>query len=290
MADGGEGTLDALAAASPRSERVPVRVAGPDGRPVDAVFLRLPDGTAVVELASTSGITLVDTLRPLQGHTRGFGAAIRAALDVRRDRAAAHHRRQRVDGRGSRRPARARCTPPRPRRAGGRGRRGRAPPARRTSTCRASGRCPRAACRCSRTSGTPCSARTAPRPSTGRRRAPLPRTCRCWSARCARLAALLPADPAAPGAGAAGGTGFGLLAWGASLVPGAVAVAEAAGLPGAIAAADLVITGEGRFDGQSAQRQGPRHGALARGRGRRADGARRGRDRGRARRLRRRSR
>lgn len=82
MADGGEGTLDAIAAATPAAERVAVRVTGPDDRPVDAAFLLLPDGTAVVELAMTSGITLLDPLRPLTAHTRGFGVAIRAALEA----------------------------------------------------------------------------------------------------------------------------------------------------------------------------------------------------------------
>ncbi len=66
-----------------------------------------------------------------------------------------------------------------------------------------------------------------------------------------RLAEVLGADPDAPGAGAAGGTGYGLLAWGGALTSGARAVAEAVGLPGRIASADLVITGEGRYDGQS---------------------------------------
>src|SRR3954470_21389848 len=65
LADGGEGTLEALGhdvrggggpleapghdvrAAGWRSEPV----TGPDGRPVDAAWLLLPDGTAVVEMA-----------------------------------------------------------------------------------------------------------------------------------------------------------------------------------------------------------------------------------------------
>ena len=52
--------------------------------------------------------------------------------------------------------------------------------------------------------------------------------------------------------GAAGGTGFGLLAWGARLVPGAQAVAQLIDLPARLAAASLVITGEGSFDASSA--------------------------------------
>lgn len=59
-----------------------------------------------------------------------------------------------------------------------------------------------------------------------------------------RLAAL-------PGAGAAGGLGFGLAVLGARLVPGAALVADAVGLDARIEAADLVVTGEGRFDWQS---------------------------------------
>lgn len=55
----------------------------------------------------------------------------------------------------------------------------------------------------------------------------------------------------APGAGAAGGLGFGLSLLGGRLVPGAALVADAVGLDTRIAAADLVVTGEGRFDWQS---------------------------------------
>jgi glycerate 2-kinase len=55
-----------------------------------------------------------------------------------------------------------------------------------------------------------------------------------------------------PGAGAAGGVPAGLIAvLGAETTPGAVLVAEAVGLPAALADADLVITGEGSFDSQS---------------------------------------
>jgi glycerate kinase len=54
-----------------------------------------------------------------------------------------------------------------------------------------------------------------------------------------------------PGAGAAGGLGFALLALGASRVSGFDVVADAVGLAGLVAAADLVVTGEGRLDGSS---------------------------------------
>jgi glycerate kinase len=68
----------------------------------------------------------------------------------------------------------------------------------------------------------------------------------------ARFAALLGGDPSAPGAGAAGGTGYGFAtAWGARFVPGASRIAELSGLVGALASADVLILGEGRLDATS---------------------------------------
>ncbi|MEI6862600.1 MAG: glycerate kinase, partial [Verrucomicrobiota bacterium] len=62
----------------------------------------------------------------------------------------------------------------------------------------------------------------------------------------------------APGAGAAGGTAFGLLsAAGAQLVPGSALVAAWLDLDARLAAADLVLTGEGRFDASSLAGKGP---------------------------------
>jgi len=56
----------------------------------------------------------------------------------------------------------------------------------------------------------------------------------------------------APGAGAAGGLGAGLIAFaGADLRPGFEVVAEAVRLRERLAGADLLITGEGRLDGQT---------------------------------------
>jgi glycerate kinase len=57
-----------------------------------------------------------------------------------------------------------------------------------------------------------------------------------------------------PGAGAAGGTAGGLVAaLGGTIERGAELVADAAGLSGALAGADLAVTGEGRLDGQTAR-------------------------------------
>ena len=63
----------------------------------------------------------------------------------------------------------------------------------------------------------------------------------------------------APGAGAAGGLGYGLMLLGGRRVSGIEIVAEAVGLARACAEADLVITGEGKFDWQSL------HGKVASG-------------------------
>jgi glycerate 2-kinase len=54
-----------------------------------------------------------------------------------------------------------------------------------------------------------------------------------------------------PGAGAAGGLGFGLLALGAERVSGIELVISAVGLSAKVSGADLVVTGEGRFDATS---------------------------------------
>src|SRR5690349_8316552 len=61
-----------------------------------------------------------------------------------------------------------------------------------------------------------------------------------------------------PGAGAAGGTGAGLIAFlRARLVRGAPLIVQTAGLDEALRGADLVITGEGRIDGQTAFGKAP---------------------------------
>lgn len=56
-----------------------------------------------------------------------------------------------------------------------------------------------------------------------------------------------------PGSGAAGGVGAGLLALGATLEPGADLILDVVGFDARLAGADLVITGEGRLDQQTAQ-------------------------------------
>jgi glycerate kinase len=79
LADGGEGTLDALVAARGGAVRT-APVTGPLGDPVDAAWALLPDGTGVVEMARASGLELVAGRNdPLRASTRGTGELIAAA-------------------------------------------------------------------------------------------------------------------------------------------------------------------------------------------------------------------
>jgi glycerate kinase len=80
LADGGEGTIDAIHASLGGGLRF-ATVTGPLGDPVDARWLVLPDGTALIEMASASGLGLVANHNdPLRASTRGTGELIRAAL------------------------------------------------------------------------------------------------------------------------------------------------------------------------------------------------------------------
>ncbi len=63
----------------------------------------------------------------------------------------------------------------------------------------------------------------------------------------------IPCHPDQPGAGSAGGIGFGLATFlGASLVPGAPFIFDLLKFDERVARADLVVTGEGRLDSQTA--------------------------------------
>ena len=84
MADGGEGTVEALVAATGGSFRE-ADVSGPLGEPVRARFGMLGDGrTAVVEMAAASGLTLIDRDRrdPSRTSTRGTGELLLAAVEA----------------------------------------------------------------------------------------------------------------------------------------------------------------------------------------------------------------
>lgn len=81
VADGGEGTV--LAALAAGFERVELTVSGPTGEPVRAL-IAVQDGTAVVEAAQASGLTLLPggVRAPLTAGSRGTGELIARALEL----------------------------------------------------------------------------------------------------------------------------------------------------------------------------------------------------------------
>jgi glycerate kinase len=82
VADGGEGTVDAVVA-SAGGRKVDVRVTGPRGGAVDAAYGLLIDGRAVIEMAAASGLPLLarKDCDPRKTSTYGVGELIRDALD-----------------------------------------------------------------------------------------------------------------------------------------------------------------------------------------------------------------
>ncbi|WP_376794458.1 glycerate kinase [Thermogemmatispora sp.] len=83
IADGGEGTVEALVSAT-GGQLVRQTVTGPLGEPVEATFGLLGNGqTAVIEMAACAGLPLVPPERrdPRLTTTYGVGELIRAALD-----------------------------------------------------------------------------------------------------------------------------------------------------------------------------------------------------------------
>ncbi len=81
VADGGDGTVEALVTAR-RGEYRTATVEGPLGGPVEARYGLIDSGrTAVVELATSSGLALIDPSRrdPRRASTYGFGQLLEAA-------------------------------------------------------------------------------------------------------------------------------------------------------------------------------------------------------------------
>lgn len=83
MADGGEGTVETLVDAT-KGKIINLEVLDPLGKKVESYFGMLGDGkTAVIEMALASGLTMVplDQRNPLITTTYGTGQLIKAALD-----------------------------------------------------------------------------------------------------------------------------------------------------------------------------------------------------------------
>lgn len=257
MADGGEGTLDAFAAAVAGSTLMPARVLGPDNGPVDSEWLLLPDGTGVVELARASGLTLLDPLLPFDAHTFGFGELIADALDagVQRLILAIGGSSSTDGGAGALAALGAELLDsagvPIP--LGNRGlaalesvgwAKVRPVPESVLVLCDVSN---------------PLLGADGAAAVFGAQKGAIAADIPVLDANLARFARILGNDPDLPGVGAAGGTSFGLVAWGAEIRSGAGEITARSGLDAAIADADVVITGEGRFDSQSAAGKVPQH-------------------------------
>ncbi|MBY4213827.1 glycerate kinase [Rhodococcus fascians] len=249
QADGGEGTLDVLAACSPGSTWSSVRgVCGPDGRQVDARWLMLDNGRAVIELAESSGIAMMESLNALAATTRGLGEVIRGCGSDRISVALGGSA-STDGGLGVLRALGVRVLDES----------GRDVP---------EGGAGLVAARSVDASGLvgvpsdielltdtravlfgPDGAAHVFGPQKGASAADievLDGALQRWAE--LLTAAGLPADPYMPGTGAAGGVGFGLCALGARVSGGAERVSELTGLSAAVPAADLVVTGEGMFD------------------------------------------
>ena len=83
MADGGDGTVETLVE-SLDGKFVELEVKGPLGEPVMARFGMIGSGTAVIEMASASGLVLVPAGRrnPMETTTYGTGELILKAIDM----------------------------------------------------------------------------------------------------------------------------------------------------------------------------------------------------------------
>jgi len=221
VADGGEGTLEALGGRVRRA-----RVRGPLGVPVDAEW-RLGDEAAVVEMARASGLSLVGGAEgndPVQATTYGTGELVATALDEGARRIVVG-----VGGSATTDGGLGAVTALGPRRLRGVG--------------------VTVACDVDITFVDAAEAFAPQKGATPAQVALLRR-------RLERLAQVYERDYDVdvrdiPGSGAAGGLAGGLAVLGAHLVPGFDVVSDALSLPERVAAADLVFTGEGFFDGQS---------------------------------------
>lgn len=259
MADGGEGTVEAMVAATGgRLARAWVR--DPLGRRVRAVYGLLGDGrTAVIEMAAASGLMLLTPRErnPLLTTTLGTGDLIRAALDAgARELVLAIGGSATTDGGAGMAQALGirLCD-----------RRGRELPGgggalSRLERIDVSGLDPRlAACRI-RVACDVDNPLTGPRGAAriyGPQKGATPAMVKQLDANLSRLAACMARDlgrrvARVPGAGAAGGLGAGLLGFlKAELQPGVDMVVDAVGLEAHMRGCTLVVTGEGRLDGQT---------------------------------------
>ena len=266
QADGGEGTLDAITQAVPAALRRRVRdVTGPDGRPTRSDWLELPGGVAVVELAQSSGLPHMGAPDPMHATTRGLGEVIRHVLDAGAQSlviglggsastdggagALAALGLALIDDRGeSITGERAKFTDDREHSTDGGGALIRAVRVDSSALVAA----PPGGVMLLTDVTAPLLGPSGAATVFGPQKGASPAQVAELEIALAHYADLLGGDRTAPGAGAAGGTAFGFATvWGATIEPGADYLARISGLDAAIAGADVLLTGEGRFDDQS---------------------------------------
>ena len=269
LADGGEGTLDAIEAAGGWTRRS-TRVTDPIGRAMDGTWLerrgtRGTDGVeAVVELATASGLSRLRSVErdPLGATTRGTGELILAAVD-----AGARSLTLGIGGSATN--------------DGGRGiveaLGGRVGADGSVDLAAFDGRLADVDLRVACDVDNPLLGPRGAAATYGPQKGASPEDVRTLDGRLDAWADAVDAatgrhERDTPGAGAAGGVGYILLALqerfrSFALLPGIELVMAATGFTAALADADLVITGEGRIDAQTA------FGKTALGVARRAAGA-----------------
>lgn len=252
QADGGEGTLAAVASAVPDAVlRSAGPVTGPDGRPTPGYWLDLPDGTAVLELAQASGLPLMASPDPLGATTRGLGEVLMAALDAGATALVIGlgGSASTDGGSGALAALGLRFLDANGREVGDGG----GELARVASIDRSHLRdAPAGGVRLLSDVTAPLLGPAGAAAVFGPQKGATPADIRTLDAALASYADLLGDGAATPGAGAAGGAGFGFLAaWGARIEPGSQAIARLTGFAAAAASADVVITGEGRYDATS---------------------------------------
>ena len=263
LADGGEGTLEALTEGLNgiyRSEEV----TGPEGKKVLARYGIVHGDTAIIEMAQASGLTLVEENDILKATTYGTGELIRAALDegIRKfiigigGSATNDGGTGMLEALGARFLSRDRCE------EGASG-------ALTLKTLTAidisdlDSRIKESSFKVACDVRNPllgkngCSFIYGPQKGGSKEQI---EEMDIWMRSYAELTRkILPkADPDFPGSGAAGGMGFALKYYlGAELVSGSKLVLEVTHLEDYIKEADILITGEGRIDGQSLYGKGP---------------------------------
>lgn len=265
VADGGEGTVEAMVAAtSGRVEKL--TVTGPLGAPVEAFYGLTGDGaTAVVEMAAASGLMLVPPEKrdPRVTTTRGVGEILKAALD-----AGARHFIVGIGGSATNDGGAGMLQALGARLLDADGRDlapGGAALAKlaRIDLSGLDGRLKEARIDVACDVNNPLVGPKGASAVFGPQKGATPAMVAELDAALATYAAIIERDLGVavadrPGAGAAGGLGAGFAGvLGATLKPGVEIVLEAVGLDALVADADLVVTGEGRIDFQTVHGKTP---------------------------------